>query len=312
MEAFHIWPITIYRYGIMYLIAFSVGYLFLYTITKKECIKQRPKLHDFLSNNLDELVIAIIIGGVIGWRIGEVLIYELPYYLAHPKQIRALRNGGMSFIGGMVGAMIGTYIIIIKKTWVRLNNINKREWERVIRLLDHIAVIAPFGIMLGRIGNFINKELFWIVVYNKALLSSIQNNARFTLKDQILLIRSDVYNILEKTKLIYDYDTSLQFSQEMRLNTNILASAWEWLLLLIILQSIYWTSYRKGKTKPGSIAFIFLLWYSVIRFLLEYLRQDSQWYMRWARTNSQRFFLFFMVVSIMFLLRPTKNNDWKK
>lgn len=311
MAAFSIWPITIYRYGIMYLIGFSVGYIFLATIAKYWITKQRPQIHYIISKRRDELIIAIILGGIIGWRLGEVIIYELPYYLNHPDQIRAVRNGGMSFIGWIIGALIGIYILLTRLNLFHIKNRHKQQLQLILRLLDHIAVITPFGIMLWRIGNFINKELFGLVVYNKALLSSTQSNTRFTINNQILFIREDIYNILEKLKLIYDYDTSLQFPHEVRLNTNILASVGEGLIILIIVQILYRTSYRKGKLKPWSIAFTFLFLYSAIRFLLEYLRHDSQWYMRWILSNSQRFFLAFMSISIAFLVRPsTKKTHW--
>lgn len=312
MAALSIGPITIYRYGIMYLIGFSVGYIFLAIISKYWITKQWSQLHYLISERRDDLTIAIILGGVIGWRLWEVIIYELPYYINHPDQIRAVRNWGMSFIGGIVGALIGIYILLTRLKLFHSKDLCKQQSKRILRLLDHIAVIAPFGIMLWRIGNFINKELYGLVVYNKALLSSTQSNTWFTINNQILFIRGDIYNILEKLKLIYDYHTSTHFTHELRLNTNILASLGEGLIILIIVQTLYRTGYRKGKLKPWSIAFTFLFLYSGIRFLLEYLRQDSQWYMRWMLSNSQRFFLAFMGISVAFLIRPsTKKTHWQ-
>ncbi len=89
MVALSIGPISIYRYGIAYAIAFLAGYLWIYYLIKKNIFKdQFPRVHTFLQHHLDDLMITIFLGVVIGGRLGHVLIYDFAYYLEHPREIR--------------------------------------------------------------------------------------------------------------------------------------------------------------------------------------------------------------------------------
>ncbi|PIE00599.1 MAG: prolipoprotein diacylglyceryl transferase [Acidobacteria bacterium] len=194
MIAFHIFGRPVYRYGIMYLIGFVVGRLFLEYVTKHRLIeKVSPTLQTILTDNVDTLMTYIIIGGILGGRLGEVLIYEPHYYRTHPNQILATRNGGMSFIGGIIGALIAVTIFL---------HLHKSKKSDFLTLTDLLAVIAPFGIALGRIGNRLNRELYGPVIESTHHL----------------------YPLLQKLHLLYDYGTTELFQNELRLNTNFLAS----------------------------------------------------------------------------------------
>ncbi len=297
MEAFSLWPITVYRYGIMYLIWFIVWYLFLYYIGKKWYAKQRSSVHTVLTRHLDDLIIAIVIGVLIGGRLGEIFIYNLPYYISNPTKIFYVREWWMSFIGWII------WVIIAVNIFFKIKKIAKNSY---FRLLDHIVTIVPFGIMVWRIGNFLNRELYGIVTYNKALLSSIQNNSWFDYTREALLVRWDIYLRMEKIWLIFDYNTSVQFTNEMRLNTNFLASFGEGFLLLIIMQLCYWFVYKKGTKKAWRLSAIFILWYSTIRFLLEFFRQDSQFELILWLSYSQWWFVWFSILGLILLLRKQK------
>jgi prolipoprotein diacylglyceryltransferase len=186
--------------------------------------------------------------------------------------------------------------------------IQKTSKETFFRLLDHIVTIVPLGIMLWRIGNFLNRELYGVLATNKAILSSIQNSNRFTYTRETLLVRPDIYAWMEKVWLIFDYGTSIQRLGEMRINTNILASFFEGFILLVIMQLLYWLMYRKWKKKAWRLSWIFLLRYSSIRFLLEFLRQDSQYELVAWLSYSQRWFVWFFILGSYLLVRKTKAN----
>lgn len=99
-------------------------------------------------NQADELLIYLLLGVVLGGRIGYILFYNLDFYLMHPLEMLKIWNGGMSFHGGALGAMLGTWY------YSKLQGLN--FWN----LCDGVVCIAPVGLGLGRITNFINAELY--------------------------------------------------------------------------------------------------------------------------------------------------------
>ena len=109
-------------------------------------------------NYITYLIFSIIIGG----RLGYVLFYNFTYYISNPLEIIMIWKGGMSFHGGLIGVVIGTYLFSTKKK------------IKIFNLFDVVACVAPIGIFFGRISNFINGELygkptdvFWSVVFPK-------------------------------------------------------------------------------------------------------------------------------------------------
>ncbi len=273
MVAFSIGSIDVYRYGIFYVIAFLAAYLFLHWISKKNIFwKQFSGLQTFLQKYLDDFILFIFFGVLIGGRLGHVIIYNLPYYLQHPVEIFQVRKWGMSFIGGIVGVTISMLILMRRK---------KFSWKELLLLGDLILAILPFGIMLGRIGNFLNQELYGIVA-----------------SDVIGKIWYPVFSLLNKLWLLHIYP---QVDTLLRVNTNFLSSFLEWFVLLIITLSIIRTRVRNKIVQPGKIVGIFLMGYSFIRFFLEYLRADSQLEFRGWFTISQRFFLIFFTIGVLIL-----------
>ena len=112
-------------------------------IAKKKLIKDEKLLNLF-----DDLVTYIIIGIILGGRLGYIIFYNLEYYLDNFSEILMIWNGGMSFHGGLIGVILAT-VIFSKK-----NKINSYIF------LDLISLAAPIGLFLGRIANFINSELY--------------------------------------------------------------------------------------------------------------------------------------------------------
>jgi len=288
MPAFSIWPLTIHRYGIMYLLAFGTGYRRLRHIGKKWRAKQRPAVHTLLTEKLDDVVFALIFGWLIGGRVGEVLIYQLPYYRNNPDQILAIRNGGMSFIGWIFGALVGLSIFFKKNKTENKNkqikaDLKSRSKKLFFQLLDHAVTIVPLGIFFGRIGNFINQELYGHIV---------PSNAR-GLSDSLV-------SFFQQIHIFHIYPL---IGSEYRINTNLLAMLGEWLLIFFIIQLLYHRSYKKWKMKIWSLAARFIFLYSFIRFFIEFLRVDSTTYMRWPLSASQWIFILFICLSLCFLIK---------
>ena len=134
-------PIRVSWYGLMYVLGFLASYLLVrYQMNKK----------DFGVSKLDveNLFFYLILGLIIGARLGYVLFYDLKMYLADPLEIFAVWHGGMSFHGGLIGVLIVGILFCWK---------NKKSFWTVA---DLFIVTAPIGLGLGRIGNFINGELY--------------------------------------------------------------------------------------------------------------------------------------------------------
>jgi len=136
---FEIGPFKAHWYGFMYAISFLLGYLYL--IFSKRC----RKLDDGLK---DSFIVYVILGIVLGGRIGYILFYNIAYFLASPAKIFAVWEGGMSFHGGLIGAALALMIFA------------KKHKVEFFVLGDIVTSFAPVGLFFAKIGNFINGELY--------------------------------------------------------------------------------------------------------------------------------------------------------
>jgi phosphatidylglycerol:prolipoprotein diacylglycerol transferase len=100
------------------------------------------------ADKVDDLLTWVILGVILGGRLGFVLFYEPAYYLSNPAEILKVWQGGMSFHGGFAGVIVATWV------WCRRNG------AAPMRMADAMAVVAPIGIFFGRVANFINAELW--------------------------------------------------------------------------------------------------------------------------------------------------------
>jgi len=139
--ALHIGPITIYWYGIAYVVGILLGLSYAKKLSMKYSLDLTTKL-------LDDYLVYLIIGIILGGRIGYILIYDPMMYFADPVAMLRIRNGGMSFHGGVVGVGIVSYIFC------------KRNQINFLVLTDLVSIVAPIAIFCGRIANFINGELY--------------------------------------------------------------------------------------------------------------------------------------------------------
>jgi phosphatidylglycerol:prolipoprotein diacylglycerol transferase len=140
-EIFRIGPLAVRWYGLMYILGFASSYfLVLYQIKKKAL--------GITKAHIDDIYFYLVLGLLVGARLGYVIFYNLPFYLANPLEVFVLWHGGMSFHGGAIGTFLLGY-------WAM-----RRRGLSFLKMADLIIPTAPLGLFFGRMGNFINGELF--------------------------------------------------------------------------------------------------------------------------------------------------------
>ena len=209
-------PIAIHWYGLMYLIAFGLVWL-----------AGRWRINhgktDLSLKDLEDIIFYGVIGVIAGGRLGYVLFYKPAYYLSNPLEIFYLWEGGMSFHGGLVGVVIMLFLLARSKN------------KTLLELGDFIAPMIPLGLAAGRLGNFINGELWgrpsdlpWAMVFPQ-------------LQDNIARHPSQLY--------------------EMGL---------EGILLFFV---VWW--FARVPRPTGQVSAVFLMGYGIFRFLVEYTREPD-------------------------------------
>ena len=134
-------PVQLRWYGLMYMLSFIIGFFVLRRYAKYKKLNMS-------TDDLYDLLFYLILGVMIGGRLGYVLFYDLNSYLRDPLSIFAIWQGGMSFHGGFIGMVLAALWISRRKHW--------NFWD----IADLGSAVAPIGLGLGRIGNFINGELY--------------------------------------------------------------------------------------------------------------------------------------------------------
>ncbi len=148
--AIHLGPLAVHWYGLMYVAAF-VAFILLGRVR----MRQQPQTH-WTPRELDDLLLWGVLGVVLGGRLGQVLFYDPGYYLDNPVEIFAVWKGGMSFHGGLLG-------VLLALSWHA-----RSHRRRFLEVGDFVAPLVPLGLAFGRVGNFINGEL-WGRVADPAL-----------------------------------------------------------------------------------------------------------------------------------------------
>jgi phosphatidylglycerol---prolipoprotein diacylglyceryl transferase len=221
-----------------YALAYIVGLMFGWWIVRRAVTTPRlwsgvpPMTPDQVERFLTWAIVGVILGG----RLGYVLFYDLPTYLANPVQIIRVWEGGMSFHGGFAG-------VVVAAIWFC-----RREKIPMLSMGDLLAIAAPVGLMLGRLANFVNAELWgrptdlpWGVIFPGAAAQTCPQLVGACARHP-----SQLYQ-----------------------------AALEGLLLALVL---IWLAFRKGWFKrPGALMGVFLTGYGIARFLVEFVRQpDAQ------------------------------------
>lgn len=154
--AFSVLGLDVRWYALAYIAAFVVGYWLVRRLTSS-----KNSMIALTKKELDDLLTTIIIGVILGGRLGYVLFYDLGYFISHPLEILAVWHGGMSFHGGLLGVIFSVIYYA------------HRNKKNALSLLDILSVAAPIGLFFGRIANFINQEVMgrptdvpWAIVFN--------------------------------------------------------------------------------------------------------------------------------------------------
>ncbi|HXD12995.1 MAG TPA: prolipoprotein diacylglyceryl transferase [Xanthobacteraceae bacterium] len=142
----HIGPLAVRWYALAYIVGIIAGWFYARAIIASPRLWGGPA--PFTVVDFDDFIIWVTLGIILGGRIGYVLFYNLPHFAAHPAEIIALWKGGMSFHGGFIGCVLAVVLF---------------AWRRDIPFLslgDVTTAVAPIGLFLGRLANFINGELW--------------------------------------------------------------------------------------------------------------------------------------------------------
>lgn len=139
--AFSIFGLDVYWYGLMYLVAFVCAWLL-------ARYRAKQKNSGWTTEQVDDLLFYGGLGVILGGRIGYILFYNFTEFLNDPAILVAIRGGGMSFHGGLLGVLVALWLF------------NRKYQKGYFTVVDFVAPLVPLGLGFGRIGNFINAELW--------------------------------------------------------------------------------------------------------------------------------------------------------
>lgn len=252
---FSLGPLGIRWYSLMYVLGFTFSYFVIRYMARRNQIKLEDR-------DIDNLIVASMLGVLLGARLFYVLFYNPRVYFANPIEILQYWKGGLSFHGGLVGVIVGGYLFAKKKK------------IRFFHLTDIMTIPVPLGLGFGRLGNFINGELYgrvtdvpWAVVFPGA-------------RDGQPRHPSQIYQSFLEGFCLF---AILWFLKEKRL-------------------------------KDGTLGCVFLGGYGIFRFIVEYFRQpDAQLGFVFFKLSMGQIFCFLMILAavIMYGLLPkvySRNN----
>ncbi len=226
-EIFRFGPFALRWYAVAYIAGIVIGWRLALRLAD-----QRPRFMTRIA--IDDFVTWVTLGVILGGRLGYVIFYKPGYYLANPLEILVLWQGGMSFHGGMLGVIIATF-------WFAA-----RRGIPLLALGDMVALLAPIGLFLGRLANFINAELY----------------GRTTDVAWAMIFPSDPL-------------------AEPRHPSQLYEAALEGLVLFAILAWLAWRT--DARARPGLIGGSFLAGYAVARIICEFFREpDAHLGFLWA------------------------------
>jgi len=212
-------------YSIAYILGVILGWVYANKIIKK-IDKNKYNFKSIEKTQLDDLITYLVIGIVLGGRLGYIIFYDIEYYSQNILEIFKIWEGGMSFHGGLLGVIISTFIFA------------QNSKTNFFKFSDIISCVAPIGIFLGRIANFINGELYgkisnlpWAVVFPAA------------------------GNLSRHPSQIYE-------------------AFFEGIILFILINFL--ALKKQLLLKPGYISSVFLISYSILRIVSENFREPDK------------------------------------
>ena len=247
--AFTILSLEIRWYSLAYIFGILIGWY----LSKKFFID-----NDKIKGAFDDYITYVIVGIILGGRLGYVFFYDFSYYFNNPLEIFQIWNGGMSFHGGLLGVILASILF------------SKSKNLDVFEFLDVIAIVTPVGLFLGRIANFINSEL-----YGKA--TEVIWSVKFLKVDEIYRHPSQLYEAFLEGIVLF--------------------------VILIFVKK------RSKNSNPGYISGIFLIFYSIFRFICEFYRVPDEQigYLLLNLTFGQIISIIFLAIGItIFSLKNEK------
>lgn len=219
--AFSVGPVQVHWYGLTYLVAFG-----LFLLLARARVRQ-PALaaQGWQDRDVEDLLFFGVLGVILGGRLGYALFYKPEVYLAQPLEILKVWQGGMAFHGGLIGVVVAMAVF----AWRR-----QRPW---LQVTDLIAPCVPLGLASGRIGNFINGEL-WGRAADPAL------------------------------------PWAMVFPQSGSLLARHPSQLYQFLLEGVLLFALMW-AYARGRRGLGQVSGVFLMGYGTLRFVAEYFREPD-------------------------------------
>ncbi len=213
--ALEIFSLEVRWYSLAYIFGIILGWM----LAKKLFIRNIE-----VKNKFDDYLTYLIIGIILGGRLGYIFIYNLSFYVSNPLDIFKIWQGGMSFHGGLIGVIFASII------FAKNNNQNPFLY------MDIVALVAPIGIFFGRIANFINSELY-------GTITNVPWAVTFIQVDNLPRHPSQLYEALLEGLFLF--------------------------LLLIYFRN-------KFSNKSGVISGLFLIIYSIFRFIVEFYRVPDE------------------------------------
>ncbi len=251
--AIQIFSIELRWYSLAYIFAILIGWI----LSKKIFI-----IDNSVKEKFDDFITYVILGIILGGRLGYVLFYNFDYYLNNLAEIFKIWQGGMSFHGGLIG------VILVSVLFAKKNN------QSPFQYLDIISIVAPIGIFFGRIANFINSELY-------GTETSVAWAVKFIQIDNLNRHPSQLYE-----------------------------AALEGIILFLILQ--YFTNKNYLKI-PGLISSLFLIFYSIFRFFVEFFRvpDEQLGYLLFNLTIGQIISFILLLIGVyLFIIKYDKKKEF--
>ena len=249
--AFEIFSLEIRWYSMAYIIGITLGWLLCKKIFNK---------NSNINEKFDDYITYIIIGIIVGGRLGYVAFYNFNYYINNILDILKVWEGGMSFHGGLIGVILASILFAKKHT------------QDSFLYMDLVALVAPIGIFFGRLANFINSELYGLPTEVPWAVTFIQ-----------------IDNFARHPSQLYE---------------AILVG----IILFLILLYFWKKNYLQ---KPGLISSLFIIFYSVFRFITEFFRMPDEQlgYLIFNLSMGQIISLIFILFGIILFYFKNENKQ---
>jgi len=249
--AFQIMSFEIRWYSLAYITGIIIGWL----LCKKVLIQKSD-----INEKFDDYITYLVIGIIIGGRLGYIIFYNFSYYINNFFDIFKVWEGGMSFHGGLIGIIVASILF------------SKKNNQDSFLYMDLVSLVAPIGIFFGRLANFINSELYGTPTDIPWAVTFIQ-----------------VDNLSRHPSQLYE-------------------AILEGVILFLILMYFKNKDYLK---KPGLISGLFLIFYSIFRFFIEFVRvpDEQLGYLIFELSMGQIISLIFFVIGIILFYLKNENKQ---